>query len=140
MLEFNHMVSQQRKWMLYLLVLLFFGWTLTPFKKLFLGFLIGSTISFFNMSFLQKKARDLSEAILKNKMTSGLGVLLRFLLIILTVLLALRFKQFVHIGSTIFGLMVSYIIMPLERFFYNLTRLNQSNKTSENSLKDSSNE
>src|SRR5699024_3965091 len=137
MLAFNQMVSQQRKWMFFFLIILLMGLIITPYHKVFLGLFLGGIVSFLNMILLQRHARKLGKAVVENKGIPSLWSIVRILLIILLIIFALRFENLVHRGATVIGLMLSYIVMPLERFLTSVKEVKEAEKTSDHSLKDS---
>ena len=61
MQSFDTMMSRQRKWMFYLLALLVLGWGFTPWKSVFLGLLLGTTLSFYNLWTMQRKIYKLGK-------------------------------------------------------------------------------
>lgn len=128
MSEYESMVSSQRKWMLYLLGILAIGLGLTPYSKVFLGLLLGSSISFFNMSLLQKKVKDFGEMITGKGTAVSLGTLTRLATSGLAILFALKFKDKVHIGSVVIGLMISYVVMVVDMFVRTLIVVKESEK------------
>lgn len=119
MLEYGRMVARQRKWMLYLLAFLGLGAVLTPYKSVFLGFALGSVISYYNLWLMQKKINDLSEAILRKKRIRGLGMLSRFAAAALGVVIVLRYEEFIDLIAFIVGLMTAYIVIIVDFILFN---------------------
>lgn len=132
MQEYERMVSSQRKWMLYLLVILAIGYGVTSFSQVFLGLLLGSSVSLFNMSLLQKKVRAFGETITGNGKVFSLGTFTRFATIGLTIFFALRFKEKVNIGSVIIGLMSSYIVMLINTFISTAKTIKKTERNDKN--------
>ncbi|WP_223805980.1 ATP synthase subunit I [Ornithinibacillus gellani] len=118
MSQYENMVKRQRKWMLYLLSILVLGAALTPYKHIFFGLLLGSTVSFYNLYLLQRKIDDFSEAVVKQTRPKGLGMISRFAAAALAVILAIRFKEHVDMIAVIIGLMTSYLVIMLDFIFY----------------------
>lgn len=44
--QYKKMITRQRKWMFYLLALFVLGWGFTSYTSIFLGLLLGTTLSF----------------------------------------------------------------------------------------------
>lgn len=128
MLEYERMVSDQRKWMLYLLGLLALGYGLTPYPKVFLGLFLGSTISFLNMSLLQQKVKAFGEVITGKGTVFSLGSLTRLATVGLTIGFSLKFKDKIHIGSVVIGLMISYVVMMIDMFVRTAISVRNSEK------------
>ncbi|WP_404455857.1 ATP synthase subunit I [Virgibacillus necropolis] len=114
MKQYENMIARQRMWMLYLLALLILGAGFTPYLRIFLGLLLGTVISFYNLWILQKKIYDLGEAVVKKQTTRGLGTVARFAAVALSVILALRFEDYFNIIAVIIGLMTSYIVILID--------------------------
>lgn len=116
MSNYDLMITRQRKWMFYLLAILVLGAGFTPYPRIFLGLLLGSTASFYNLWLLQKKINDVGEAVAKEKKVKGVGTLGRLASVALAVLIALRFEEHFHIIAVVFGLMTSYVVIIVDFF------------------------
>ncbi|QKY70479.1 ATP synthase subunit I [Lentibacillus sp. CBA3610] len=114
MSHYNQMVIRQRKWMLYLLALLVLGAGFSSYPTIFLGLLLGSSASFFNMWILQRKIRLLGEAVAEGKSVYGIGTFSRLAAVGLAIVIASRFEEYFHILAVVAGLGTSYCIMMLE--------------------------
>ncbi|MGM8364781.1 ATP synthase subunit I [Virgibacillus sp. W0181] len=119
MLNYERMVVRQRKWMLYLLALLVLGAGLTPYTSIFFGLVLGSIISFYNLSLMQKKINDFSEAVEKKKKARGLGTLSRLAAVALGVLIVVRFEENIDLIGFIAGLMTAYFVIMLDFILFN---------------------
>jgi|SRR5690625_749225 len=136
MSEYERMVSNQRKLMLYLLGILVIGYIITPYSKVFIGLLLGSAISFINMVLLQKQVKSLGEAITGTGSSFSLGTIARIVTVILTIVFALKLKDRIHIGSVVIGLMFSYIFMLIEMFIRAVKEVKKSEKDLNHQLQD----
>ncbi|MFD1036856.1 ATP synthase subunit I [Virgibacillus byunsanensis] len=114
MSHYENMIARQRKWMFYLLALLVLGAGFTPYLRIFLGLLLGSVISLYNLVLLQRKTYDFTEAVAKKQPARGLGTVSRFAAVALAVIIALRFEDYFHIIAVIIGLMTSYLVMVID--------------------------
>jgi ATP synthase protein I len=110
--------ARQRKWMFYLLAILVLGAGFTPYLRVFLGLLLGSAISFYNLYLLQKKTTEFTEAVAKDEKPRGIGMISRFAAASLAVIIALRFEEHFNMIAVIIGLMTSYLVIMID-FFMN---------------------
>ncbi|MFS0673159.1 ATP synthase subunit I [Ornithinibacillus sp. 179-J 7C1 HS] len=110
--------ARQRKWMFYLLAILVLGAGFTPYLRIFLGLLLGSAISFYNLYLLQKKSIEFTEAIAKKEKARGLGTISRFAAVALAIIIALRYEEYFHVIAVIIGLMTSYLVIMIDFMMY----------------------
>ncbi|MGP7817044.1 ATP synthase subunit I [Niallia sp. 01092] len=114
MLEIRLMLSRQGRYISVLLSLYLIGWALTPFQPVFLGLIIGTGLSFFNMFLLVRRMGKFNTAIDKGKKISSLGMLSRMATAILGVALAMEFPEHIHLISVVIGLMTSYVVIMID--------------------------
>lgn len=114
--EYDKMVKDQRKWMLFLLAILVIGVSVAPNKQFFLGLLLGSIVSTFNLWFLQQKVRKFGKAITEGKSPVSLGTFTRMVTSVLAVVIALEFKDLFHMYATVLGLVSSYLVLFVDSF------------------------
>ncbi|WP_082232670.1 ATP synthase subunit I [Halobacillus massiliensis] len=119
--EYQQMMTRQRKWMFYLLAILVLGWGLTPWQPIFLGLLLGSTISFYNLWLMQKKITKFGETSTTDKPKRGLGTLTRMATAALAVVITLQFEEHFHLISVVLGLMTAYFVILIDYLFNRLT-------------------
>ena len=110
--------ARQRKWMFYLLAILVLGAGFTPYLQVFLGLLLGSAISFYNLYLLQKKTIEFTEAVAKSEKPRGIGMISRFAAASLAIIIALRYEEYFNVIAVIIGLMTSYLVIMID-FFMN---------------------
>ncbi|WP_026907716.1 ATP synthase subunit I [Paucisalibacillus globulus] len=108
--------ARQRKWMFYLLAILVLGAGFTPYLQVFLGLLLGSTISFYNLYLLQKKTIEFTEAVAKSEKPRGIGMISRFAAASLAIIIALRYEEYFDVIAVIIGLMTSYLVIMIDFF------------------------
>ncbi|NBJ68749.1 MULTISPECIES: ATP synthase subunit I [Clostridia] len=125
MSDYKKMVTRQRKWMFYLLAIFVIGAGFTPYVQIFLGLLLGSSISFYNLYLLQKKVALFGDAVTNNQKVRTLGTLSRMAAAILAILIAIRFDDYFQIIAVIIGLMTSYLVIMID---FALSNFKQSNK------------
>lgn len=114
MFEYERMAARQRKWMYYLLAILLLGAGFTPYLTTFLGLLLGSTVSFYNLWLLQKKIADFTTAVAKKHPVKGLGTVSRFAAAALVIIIALRYVEYFDVIAVLIGLMTSYLVIMLD--------------------------
>lgn len=107
-------VNRQRKMMFFLLAICVFGAGITPYTRIFLGLLLGSSISFYNLWLLQTKVLEVAEAVKKDRKPKGLGTASRFAAAAFGIIIAVQFDEYVEIISFIIGLMTSYLAIVLD--------------------------
>ncbi|MBA2175273.1 ATP synthase subunit I [Halobacillus locisalis] len=114
---YQHVIARQRKWMFYLLALLVLGWAVTPWQPIFLGLLLGSILSFYNLWLMQRKIRKLGEATAENRSVRGIGTFTRLASGALAVVIALQYEEYFHLISVVLGLMTAYIVIFIDYLF-----------------------
>lgn len=107
-------MNRQRKWMFYLLAILVLGAGFTPYLRIFLGLLLGSAISFYNLYLLQKKTSEFTEAVAKKQSARGLGTMSRFAAVALAIIIATRYEEYFNVIAVIIGLMTSYLVIMID--------------------------
>ncbi|MEK4298338.1 ATP synthase subunit I [Oceanobacillus sp. FSL W8-0428] len=126
MSNFDSMVTRQRKWMLYWLAILVLCAGFLPYTRIFLGLILGSSISLYNLWLLQYKSEKLGETIAAGrKSRSGLGTFSRMAAAVLAVVIAMRFEEYFHLYAVIIGIVSSYLIMMIDFIVYQITMRNQ---------------
>lgn len=95
-----------------LLIPLLIMWLLTPYKPFIAGAILGILASLYNILHLARRLRITGEvAIATNgKRASGLGVINRYLMVTLAVLIIYKFPQHFDYRTFILGLPVCYIL------------------------------
>lgn len=124
--EYDKMVKDQRKWMLILLAILVIGVGIIPSKQILLGLLLGTSVSTFNIWFLQSKVKKFGKAITGGKSVVSLGTFTRMLTSVLAVVIALQYEELFHLYAVIIGLASSYLIMLVDSF---IRAIIEANKT-----------
>ncbi|UOQ45352.1 ATP synthase subunit I [Halobacillus salinarum] len=126
MQSYNRMMARQRKWMFYLLALFVLGWGFTPWKTIFLGLLLGSVLSFYNLWTMQRKIHKLGKHSAKKPNTKerkpALGTLSRLATGALAAVVALQFEEYFHLISVVLGLMTAYFVIFIDYLFNKSTQ------------------
>ncbi|UOQ50251.1 ATP synthase subunit I [Gracilibacillus caseinilyticus] len=112
--QYKHIITRQRKWMFYLLALFVLGLGLTPYTRIFLGLLLGTTLSFYNLWVMQRKIDRFGQAVVKGGRAFGIGTFTRFATAGLAVLIALHYEEHFHSLAVIMGLMTTYVVIMID--------------------------
>ncbi|MFG6119458.1 MULTISPECIES: ATP synthase subunit I [Thalassobacillus] len=115
---YQQMITRQRKWMFYLLALFVLGWGLTPYTSIFLGLLLGGSLSFYNLWLMQRKVDKFGEATAQLKSVKGIGSFSRLMAGALAVLIALQFEEYFHLHAVVLGLMTAYVVIMIDFLFF----------------------
>src|SRR5699024_4626434 len=107
-------INRQRKMMFFLLAICVLGAGFTPYTRIFLGLLLGSTISFYNLWLLQSKVKEVSEAVKMDRKPKGLGTISRFAAAAFGIIIAIHFDEYFEIISFITGLMTNYLVIVID--------------------------
>ncbi|GAE92507.1 ATP synthase protein I [Gracilibacillus boraciitolerans JCM 21714] len=113
--QYKKMITRQRKWMFYLLALIVLGWGgFTPFTRIFLGLLLGTTLSLYNLWVMQRKIDRFGQAVSGQGRTTGIGTFTRLATAALAVIIAMRFEEHFHLMAVILGLMTTYVVIMID--------------------------
>lgn len=99
---------------LYLLAIFVMGWGITSYKALFLGLILGTIFSIYNLFNMFRKIDRLGEATVKGTKARSLGLLTRQAVAGLGVLIALRYPEYFNLLGVVIGLMTTYIIILID--------------------------
>ncbi|WP_164667578.1 ATP synthase subunit I [Virgibacillus doumboii] len=122
MSNYESMITRQRKWMFYLLAIIVLGAGFTPYPRIFLGLLLGSTVSFYNLWLLQKKMDSLGEAVVRKQKPRGVGYFARLAAVAFAIIIALQYEAYFHLFAVIIGLMTSYLVIIIDFLVFELKR------------------
>ncbi|WP_018930783.1 ATP synthase subunit I [Gracilibacillus lacisalsi] len=112
--QYKNMITRQRKWMFYLLALFVLGWGFTPFTRIFLGLLLGTALSFYNLWVMQRKIDRFGQAVSHGGRPAGIGTFTRLATAALAVIIAMRFEEYFHLMAVILGLMTTYVVIMID--------------------------
>ncbi|MFD1020089.1 ATP synthase subunit I [Thalassobacillus hwangdonensis] len=117
MKQYQQMIARQRKWMFYLLALFVLGWGITPYQSIFLGLLLGSSLSFYSLWLMQRKVDKFGKATAQGTSVKGIGTFSRLMAAALAVLIALQFEDYFHLIAVVLGLMTAYFVIMIDFAF-----------------------
>ncbi|MGP4038891.1 ATP synthase subunit I [Gracilibacillus sp. D59] len=112
--QYKTMITRQRKWMFYLLALFVLGWGFTPFPRIFLGLILGTSLSFYNLWVMQRKIDRFGQAVSHGGKAGGIGTFTRLATAVLAVIIAMRYEEYFHLMAVILGLMATYVVIMID--------------------------
>ncbi|MDQ0974458.1 ATP synthase protein I [Neobacillus niacini] len=118
--EFQTMFTRQRKWMFFLLSFYVLGWGFTSQQSIFLGLILGTSLSLFNLWLMARKIDKFGQAAAEGRTVRSLGSFSRMATGALAIVITMRYPEQFHLISVVIGLMTSYIVIMIDFFTHNL--------------------
>jgi ATP synthase protein I len=118
--EFQTMFARQRKWMFFLLSFYVLGWGFTAHQSIFLGLILGTSLSLFNLWLMARKINTFGQAAAEGRTVRSLGSFSRLASAALAIVITMRYPEQLHLISVVIGLMTSYIVIMIDFFIHNL--------------------
>ncbi|MFJ5759402.1 ATP synthase subunit I [Neobacillus sp. NPDC093182] len=118
--EFQTMFARQRKWMFFLLSFYVLGWGFTAQQSIFLGLILGTSLSLFNLWLMARKIDKFGQAAAEGRTVRSLGSFSRMATGALAIVITMRYPEQFHLISVVIGLMTSYIVIMIDFFTQNL--------------------
>lgn len=112
--EFKIMYIRQRKYMFILLSLYVLGWGFTSYQTVFLGLLLGTSLSLYNLWLIIRRIDRFGEAATKGRKVKSLGTASRMASAALAAMIALKYPEKIHLISVVFGLMTAYFVIIID--------------------------
>ena len=122
MQDFQAMFTRYRKYIFFLLSIYVLGWGFTPYQPVFLGLILGTVISLYNLFTMVRKSKKFDKAFDEGRKIASLGTMSRMASAGLAVLITLQFPDKIHLVSVVLGLMTAYIVIMIDFFFQNLRK------------------
>ena len=114
--EYKLIFKRVRKYILYLLALYVLGWGFTSHQSIFLGLILGTSLSLFNLWILVRKMKQFGEVMVNGGKIRSLGLLTRMATAIFAVIIAMEYPNYIHLISVVIGLMTAYIVIMIDNF------------------------
>ncbi|WP_045518705.1 ATP synthase subunit I [Neobacillus niacini] len=114
--EFQTMFTRQRKWMFFLLSFYVLGWGFTAQQSIFLGLILGTSLSLFNLWLMARKIDKFGQAVAEGRRVRSLGSFSRMATGALAIVITMRYPEQFHLISVVIGLMTSYIVIMIDFF------------------------
>ncbi|WP_209123364.1 ATP synthase subunit I [Alkalihalobacillus sp. BA299] len=110
---------------LFLLAILVLGWGFTPYESFFLGFILGTILSFLILWSLFSKVKRFGQAVEEGRKMYSLGTLTRLALAAIGVIVATRYPETIQLYGVVIGLMSTYFIIFLDFFIQKIRSLQE---------------
>jgi ATP synthase protein I len=117
--EFQTMFARQRKWMFFLLSFYVLGWGFAAQQSIFLGLILGTSLSLFNLWLMARKIDKFGQAASEGRTIRSLGSFSRMATGALAIVITMRYPEQFHLISVVIGLMTSYIVIMIDFFIHN---------------------
>ncbi len=111
------MFQRYRKYIFYLLALYVIGWGFTEYQSIFLGLLLGTSITLYNLWIMVRKHKQFGRALEEGRKSGSLGTTSRMAAAGVAVFFALKFPEYFDLISVTCGLMTMYIVIMIDYFF-----------------------
>jgi len=118
MYQFDRLMNRSKKYIFYLLSIYVLGWGFTPYQTIFLGLILGTCFSLYNLWLLIRKSKQFQKAMEEGRSARSLGTISRMATAGLAVLIALKFPEYFHLISVVIGLMTHYVVIIIDYIFY----------------------
>ncbi len=112
--EYRSMFKRVRSYIFYLLAIFVLGWGFTSYQDVFLGLILGTSLSLFNLWLLVKRMDRFSQQFDNGKVVKSLGFFSRVATAVLGVLIAMEYPGYFHLISVIIGLMIAYVVIMID--------------------------
>ncbi len=114
--EIKVIYARQRKYIFFLMALYVLGYGFTSYQSIFLGLILGTSLSLFNLWLLVRKTSTFGDDILQGKKVRSLGTFSRMATAVLAVIIALEYPESLNFISVIIGLMTIYFVIMIDFF------------------------
>ncbi|MDM5299736.1 ATP synthase subunit I [Bacillus pumilus] len=107
---------RQSKYMLFILAVFVLGYALPGYQTVFLGLIIGTLLSFFNLLLMIRRMSAFDHSIETGKPVRSLGSAARWCNGLIAGAIAWRYPEYVHLAGVVFGLMTIYPVIMIDSF------------------------
>lgn len=114
MSDLKERVRRLVKIMFCLLALFVLGLTLTEYRAVFWSLILGASVSLVNAVYTAIKVDQVGKRIAAGRKPGGVGMLTRFSMVALAILIAFRYSETFHIPSLAIGLVLSTVVLYLD--------------------------
>jgi ATP synthase protein I len=95
------------------------GWGFTSQQSVFLGLILGTSLSLFNLWLMARKIDKFGQAAAEGRTIRSLGSFSRMATGALAIVITMRYPEQFHLISVVIGLMTSYIVIMIDFFIHN---------------------
>jgi ATP synthase protein I len=114
MQDLQQMFPRLRSYIFLILALFVLGWGFTEYQSVFLGLILGTVFSLYNLWILVRRERQFGQAVEQGRKVKSVGTFTRFATAALGVIIALRYPEEVHLVAFIMGLMTFYFVIIID--------------------------
>lgn len=114
MIDMHLMFGRYRKYIFYLLSLYALGWGFTEYQSVFLGLILGTSISLYNLWFMVRKHDQFDRVMQEGGKARSLGTASRMASAGVAVFIAMEFPEYFHLISVVLGLMTMYFVIMID--------------------------
>ncbi|WP_277586778.1 ATP synthase subunit I [Psychrobacillus antarcticus] len=118
MLEMQRIFTKQKKYIFFLLAAFALGWGLSAYSTIFAGLALGSLFGLYNFWILVRRMEKFDRVLESGKGRASLGTTFRFASGVAAVAIALALPEYIHLISTVIGLMIPYVLLVVERIMF----------------------
>lgn len=129
--EYRSMFIRVRKYIFYLLAIFILGWGFTSYQEVFLGLILGTSLSLINLWLFVKRMDRFSMAFDEGKAVKSLGFLSRIATAVFGIIIAMEYTQYFHLFSVVIGLMTAYFVIMIDYFIEQMDLHNTKKKRGE---------
>jgi ATP synthase protein I len=129
--EYRSMFIRVRKYIFYLLAIFVLGWGFTSYQEVFLGLILGTSLSLINLWLFVKRMDRFSMAFDEGKAVKSLGFLSRIATAVFGIIIAMEYTQYFHLFSVVIGLMTAYFVIMIDYFIEQMDLHNTKKKRGE---------
>lgn len=129
--EYKQIFIRELKIIINLLAIFVIGWGFTPYPHIFLGLILGTVISTYNLWSMHSKVNRLGQTIVDNankkedekkKRMRSLGALNRLAAASLAVVIAMRYPDTFNVIAVIIGLMTNHFVIMIDFLFQSIRK------------------
>ncbi len=129
--EYKQIFIRELKIIINLLAIFVIGWGFTPYPHIFLGLILGTIISTYNLWSMHSKVNRMGQTIVDNankkedekkKRVKSLGSLNRLAAASLAVLIAMRYPDTFSLVAVIIGLMTNHFVIMIDFLFQSIRK------------------
>lgn len=129
--EYKQIFIRELKIIINLLAIFVIGWGFTPYPHVFLGLILGTIISTYNLWSMHNKVHRMGQTIVDNakkkedeklKRMKSLGSLNRLAAASLAVVIAMRYPDMFNLVAVIIGLMTNHFVIMIDFLFQSIRK------------------
>lgn len=117
-MSYQQVMSRQKKWMLTYLAILTLAVFFTSYHYFLTGLLLGTAVSLYNLSLLQRKVRNFSFEVHNRPKMHRLGTFSRFATVGLALLIGFELEVYFHMAGIILGLTTMFFVVIIDFALY----------------------